>query len=323
MDSLTEGAGGTSYREFFCQDSLTESLGYIPIDYNSTKEVGISVYMTGNMKWFPSSLNHDAYPKKFSFDGKGVYSDIASNDKCGFNISKIKNYDEVGLYFLKQPNGGTFSFSLSLEGIKRDSLTVNTSAKYEEIGYVKMDNKKSDRIYIENVSGKIVLFGLYFKPQDKPGRTIVDTFAKGGTKLNDLSKLDKNFRKEWLKVLKPTTFVLNTGMNDRKTIKPAIFKKDLDNFISDIKHGAPKCKIILVEPNESNDYLSTHMSHYRKIRQNISQNTEKCFYYSIPKSIGNYNFFVKNAMMLDKVHPNKKGNEVIGNSLYEFLKKIK
>lgn len=102
-----------------------------------------------------------------------------------------------------------------------------------------------------------------------------------------------------------------------------MFKPNLNDFIEDINYGVTNCKIILVEPNESNDYAATYMREYRKIRKDLSNNYKNVFYYSIPKNIGVYSFFVDNQMMLDNVHPNKKGNEIIGRSLYEFLKNIK
>ena len=43
-----------------------------------------------------------------------------------------------------------------------------------------------------------------------------------------------------------------------KHIKTCLFlNKNLKEFIDDLNYGAPKCKIILVEPNESNDYKDT------------------------------------------------------------------
>ena len=40
----------------------------------------------------------------------------------------------------------------------------------------------------------------------------------GGVRLNEITKLDRNFRRQWFKILEPTTYVLNAGMNDRKFV---------------------------------------------------------------------------------------------------------
>mgnify|MGYP003624527061 FL=1 len=203
-----------------------------------------------------------------------------------------------------------------------NKLKISTKAKNFEIGYTEVETEVSDRFNIDSIFGKVVLFGLNFKNLTFKN-DVVNTFAKGGVRLNEIIKLDKNFRRQWFKILKPTTYILNAGMNDKNNIKPAIFKEDLNSFIDDLKHGAPKCKIILVEPNESNDYKATYMPEYRKIREDLSRNNKNIFYYSIPKNIGVYSYFVDNKMMLDKVHPNKKGNEIIGKSLYDFFEKIR
>jgi len=323
IDSLTEGAGNTSYRDFFCKDTISTKLGYIPINYKSMKDLEISVFMTENMKWFAPDLEYTSYPKKFSLDGNGAFSNHAKgDDRCVFNISKLHSYKKLGLYYLKQPDGGNFILSASNKGIYSKKLKVNTQSSDFEIGYAEVETEISDRFNIDSVLGKVVVFGLNFK-NAKLKTKVVNTFARGGQRLNEIASLDNSFRRKWFKILKPTTYILNAGMNDRRSIKPAIFELNLNDFIHDLNYGSPKCKIILVEPNESFDYMETHMPMYRQIRQEVSLNNKNVHYYSIPENIGDYEFFVKNEMMLDKVHPNLEGNKIIGESLYKFYEEIK
>lgn len=322
IDSLTEGAGGTTYRDFFYKDSLPPKLGYVSIDYKSTKDYQVSVFMTENMKWLPPEMDYSSYPKKFSLDGKGVFTNKGKADRCAFNISNLHSYKKVGLYYLKQPEGGSFLLYASNIGVSSEKKKVFTKSKKFEIGYTEIETEVSDRFNIDSIFGKVVVFGLNFK-NDSLKTNVVNTFAKGGVKLNDIVSLDKKFRRAWFKTLKPTTYILNAGMNDRKTIEPTIFKENLEGFINDLNYSVPKCKIILVEPSESKDYSETYMNSYRRIRQELSIKKKNVYYYSIPKSVGDYTFFDKNGMMLDKVHPNKKGNEAIGKSLYEFFLTIK
>lgn len=315
---LTEGADGSSYRNYFYQDSLVNSPAYyVPINYKSTKDLTISVFMSNNMEWFPSDMKHDSYPKKFSFDGKGAFSDEADNDKCVFNISQVNNINRIGLFYLKQPNGGRFNLSVSHKGNTSEKASFDSNSATKTLGYAEINSENSDRFLIDGIFGKVVFFEINFKNQGS-GKVTINTFAKGGTKLDDIMNLDDNFRKEWLEFFKPTTYILNAGMNDRKTIEPELFKKHLIDFISDLKSTVPDCKLILVEPNESEDFKKTFMIDYRKIRQDISETEKDIFYYSIPKSIGDYNYFVQNNMMADKVHPNDSGNKVIGEGLYDF-----
>ena len=322
IDSLTEGAGNTSYRDYFIKDTVSSKLGYIPINYKSAEDVEISVFMTENMTWVKPELDYSAYPKKFSLDGKGAFTNNGKGDRCIFNISKSHSYKKVGVYYLQQPEGGSFILFTSNKGLSSNKLKVSTKSKNFKIGYAEIETEVADRFNIDSIFGKVALFGISFK-NSTIKNDVVNTFAKGGTKLNEILKLDRNFRRQWFKILKPTTYILNAGMNDRKHIKPVIFEQNLKEFIDDLNYGAPKCKIILVEPNESNDYKDTFMPDYRKIRKQISKNNKNIFYYSIPERIGSYEYFVDEEMMIDNVHPNKKGNEIIGNSLYNFLKNIR
>ena len=60
IDSLTEGARGTTYSDFFYKDSMPPKPSYISIDYKSTKDVEIAVFMTENMKWFNPELAYSS-----------------------------------------------------------------------------------------------------------------------------------------------------------------------------------------------------------------------------------------------------------------------
>ncbi len=181
IDSLTEGAGGTTYRDFFCKDTLSSKLGYVPIDYKSTKDVDISVFMTENMQWLTPELNYSSYPKKYSLDGKGAFTNNGKGDRCVFNLSRLNNYKKVGLYYLKQPEGGSFILSASNKGAFSSKIKISTKARNFEIGYTEVETVVSDRYNIDSIFGKVVLFGLNFK-NSALKIDVVNTFAKGGVK---------------------------------------------------------------------------------------------------------------------------------------------
>ena len=50
IDSLIKVEGRTTYRDYFCIDNVLTKLGYVSVDYKSTKDIDISLFMTENMK---------------------------------------------------------------------------------------------------------------------------------------------------------------------------------------------------------------------------------------------------------------------------------
>ena len=65
--------------------------------------------------------------------------------------------------------------------------------------------------------------------------------------------------------------------------------------------------------------MNTYAVGYRKIRENISTQNNHIYYFSIATQIGKYSYFIDSSMILDNVHPNRKGNEVIGKKLFSFF----
>ncbi|MDO6489760.1 MAG: SGNH/GDSL hydrolase family protein [Cellulophaga sp.] len=321
IDSLTEGAGGSSYRDFFFLNSDLPRVGYLPINYADIKALGISSFVSKGMKWFSSDFTYGTFPKRLSVDGKGLFTNNGNNDKCILYISKLNYNRKIRLYYLKQPDGGTFKISVTRNKKDSKGYFINTESKSLGIGYVEIFSQNSSSLNVYNIYGKVALFGVYFK-NESCQKDIVNSLAKGGVKMNDIANLDRDFRREWFRILKPTLYILNAGMNDRKTVKPRVFERNLKDYIADIGYGAPNCKIILVEPNESKDYLNTFMPKYREIRCHISMINSQVFYYSIPENIGDYSFFKNKNLMLDDQHPNKKGNIIVGKALFTFSKKL-
>ena len=81
-----------------------------------------------------------------------------------------------------------------------NKLKISTKAKNFEIGYTEVETEVSDRFNIDSIFGKVVLFGLNFKNLTFKNDVVI-TFAKGGVRLNEIIKLDKNFRRQWFKIL--------------------------------------------------------------------------------------------------------------------------
>lgn len=94
--------------------------------------------MTENMTWIKPELDYSAYPKKFSLDGKGAFTNNGKGDRCVFNISRYHSYKKVGLNYLKHSDGGSFILSASNKGLYSNKISVNTKSKNFKIGFTEI-----------------------------------------------------------------------------------------------------------------------------------------------------------------------------------------
>jgi lysophospholipase L1-like esterase len=134
--------------------------------------------------------------------------------------------------------------------------------------------------------------------------------SKGGMKLEKIIKLDSEYRKKWFGFLQPKTFLLNAGTNDRIDTNVQQFKKQINQYITYVKSGSPDTKMIFIEPNQPEDYLTTNAIYFEKARKTTTTKHQLKLI-DIPKTIGNHRFFVDDKLKIDAIHPNKEGFERI------------
>ena len=119
-DSLTERRYGDSYVNYLIHEvsKLYKNnivLGYIPLEYYRTKEDGARLGLSSSKlkrMWRESTNKFWKTPYAYSPDGKGIYIKNSSMTPKMINVSfsKNKSYDMIRIYYMKQPNGGSFFF---------------------------------------------------------------------------------------------------------------------------------------------------------------------------------------------------------------------
>jgi len=321
IDSLTNGAGGKSFRTSFDKEykNSHEDLepGFIHIDYATSKDLNIGYRKSSRLINMASEDDYSIDPIKYSISGRGIYGFNLSDESFTYNI-KNKPFTKVRIYYLQRPDGGSFKYKLvnaHSENSYKQSMKGDLGIKYVELDKT---SKADSIISVFKIKGNAAFYGTWYFNDKKPAASVLN-IAKGGMTLSKIMTLDRSFRTYWYSQFKPELVLFNAGTNDRLTVNGDTFKKSLNNYMSDVLEASPKTNFVIVEPNQTADYKTSFAIDYT-IKRNELAREKELEMLDIPKLIGNYEFFVENNLMLDGVHPNEAGFELISKVTLEYLK---
>ena len=302
MDSLTNGAGGSSWCNYFRDKAFAQlgcgGLGYIGLDNNTIGDFG---------SWgttAPSVYNNKTY-EQYSFDRKGI---VMSNTHS-LNLNFIdKDFDNCKIIYLKHPNGGSFDFKWVVSGAA--TYKCNTNSATYDLGVVELNGNSAGangKIGINNITnGEVVIFGVLCTSNN--GGLLFSKIGKGGEPFKNHANLNSEFREKWLDILKPDYFLFNGGTNDEKTVQANEYGQLVEKYIRSFLNK--DIKVTLITPN--NMINLTYLPSYAPVLQQYAQNN-KCSYISHAEVLGSYESAYARGLQLDGCHPNNFGNELIAS----------
>lgn len=319
IDSLTDGAGGFNYRSSFdvkYRGAFQEDseLGFAHLDFATSVDLGISFGKSSGLDYMTNEPDFTVSPVKYSLSGKGLFGTSMVEDS--FTYGANKHFDNITFYYLQQPGGGTFKYGFSNIS-PTEYPTVDTDGALS-IQKIDVTRKKSDNttFKVSSINGDCAFYAVWFKIGDSSVSTC--NISKGGMLLEKIMDLDSASRQYWYGELQPSCVLFNAGTNDRLTVSPTNFKTYLGNYIDEVLSGSPETKFVIVEPNQSSDYNSTFAVDYTSKRYELSSEKDVDIL-DLTKKIGDYDYFNSNGLMLDGVHPNEDGFELISKETLQFL----
>ncbi|NRD71120.1 SGNH/GDSL hydrolase family protein [Psychrobacter okhotskensis] len=343
-DSLTENHEGSTYtstliKRLSPQYGGMKQFDYLPLTTSHTKMMGynnqISVSRTRPdtmiHMWGTSDHRWDQSPYKYSPDGKGFFADASDRQQIYVKTKELLKITKVRLFYLKQPNGCTFSFGYSAQ-VAGHRVLVNTESSTEELAIIEIDAANiSEKLVIalDGKGKKFAAYGIQFVDDSEEKGLTYNVFARGGSTLqehNQLTSIEMYYR-----CIMPTIAILNLGTNDalrESSQLPAIeFKEQLQIWIDRIRNVCPDIKIFIVEPNKSSIYAIAEKDdkrgllfpQYAEVRKQIVDENIYIEYIDLPTLIGDYDYFLSKGWMHDVLHPNKQGKLQIANAIYPYL----
>lgn len=312
IDSLTNGAGGNAYYDFF-QKRLKAvfgdgGVGYVSFDNGKAITEGDSFGVVG----FSSIMGSSDASKQYSFDGHGLYGNNLSMAYINYELSATRrNFSRCKVFFLKQPSGGSFYVSyLTNAGALINTQLVETASETFDLGVLEMPvmNKSFVKgVGIRSANGKVAIFGANFY-NDKG--VAVCRIGKGGLTFQSLIDLNSTFQTKWKDALNPKLFLLNAGMNDGKA--EVDYKAMIETYVARFANT----KFLLISPNDTSASPEFIRGYERVLAKYAKDN--KHDYLSIRQLLGDYQTANANGYMYDTVHPNEKGNRKIANKILDY-----
>ena len=286
IDSLTEGAFGTSYLDYFIP-RIKAALGdggpgYQGFDNNVASDEGATFGFNTSAggKIVPATILSEINTDTVTLTGNAPYSfnrfglDWASTTGAEFlNWDCHRNWDSVKIFYLIQPGGGSFR-CYNGTGVLTTVSTNGTLALGSFLCTAKKNggtsNLSIDQLGLSAtttgtgtaaaLNGPVCMFGGYFFVAN--GGVKVTMGAKGGTTLSSYSNLNAAFMAQWWGNYSatvntggfgPCLYVLEGGTNDRNVagMTAATFQANLVKVVNACQTNAAN-NTLIVRPTDIN-----------------------------------------------------------------------
>lgn len=306
LDSLTDGAYGSSYRKYL--DGLLRGQfgdggpGYQGFGAGVANDTGAGFFKTDDFLYI--DIATPIYGG-LSVDGRGLYA-AAATGGASFNWSPASRWKTARIFYEAGPGMGTIKYKFSTQpdaqAIDLD-CSVGAGLKFITVTYGGDDQPA---VVFFNGSGKLVFYGgdWVLDPAGyRPGN-----FAQGGRTLQSVAAQDSTRRRLWWSLLSPVRALLDGGMNDRMTRTPAQHYADWSVIVADIQAAVPACGIVMIQSLEPADAATTFFRQYTAQKLRVARERDTAFY-DLRHDMGYYQAAVAAGFMTeDRVHPSDRGN---------------
>lgn len=321
---LADKAGG--YKE----------LGYVALSTDNPKELADVVTISRtNMTdmWGASDHKYNQLPFSYSPDGRGFYTDItvAGGQQIFFRGKGVISATKIRLYYLKQPNGGSFHVGYSNVGAGSRTV-VNTQAPTPSLGILDMVVANPTDTIVLTVTtndNKLAVYGMEFINEKKTTGISYNILARAGVMLQSYNYLQAN--PAYYAGFAPEAVFLNIGTNDAlqdfSRLSREGFKYQMTIWMDQLRQTLPNVRVYIIEPNRSSIYGTDAagdgegllLEQYTAVRKEIVATYENCEYIDIPALMGDYEYFNESGFMYDALHPNALGKYNIARTIIKYL----
>jgi lysophospholipase L1-like esterase len=326
LDSLTAGAGNSSYIDYFrplVQAALGNGgLGFVA--YNSSavaNEFGGSASTLGssgatqinNSSFSPSTDTiYDPNLYAMTFAGSGGYVNLQDT---------LRVFTKATCWYLQQPSGGTFKFG---DGQYAPGLnSVNTDNATKQIASLTytgtFPSQVNNIVQASSIVGPVRLMGVDFKNGTSGAR--VHRLAQGGTQARVVAQLDGPSFTSFLQGIGCDLYILNAGMNDSGVpFSAAQYEADIRTILTRVRAANPNCAILIIGPNDTSDTVTRNpiLQTYHQKLQLISQDYE-ALYLDNRWTLKTYAIANANGWMIDGVHPSALANRLIAQEIFNSI----
>lgn len=158
--------------------------------------------------------------------------------------SKVSRFE---LFYLEQPNGGTFEVLIDDQVVRR----IPTAAPERAPGYATFDVPEGPHRFEVRIveEGPVRIFGVAAE-RDTPG-VIVDTLGINGSRARAHLLWEENLYREHLQKRKPDLVVLAYGTNESGDDQPiSEYEAELHQVVARVRSAVPEASCLLIGPSD-------------------------------------------------------------------------
>jgi lysophospholipase L1-like esterase len=243
-----------------------------------------------------------------------------------------KTFSRIEVYYLKQPNGGSFSIFSSDGG----QQTVNTNDQATASGFAELRASApgGHTFELKTTGGQVRLFGAVVE-NNTPG-VVYDTIGVTGAYAGLLARdMNEQHWAEQLQHRNPNLVIINYGTNESQYDAPENFvtyENDLREVVRRVRAALPKASLLIMSPPDRGKRAAggiiTHPAIPKivEMQRRVAQETG-CAFFDTYAAMGGEGTMarwyagVNGTKMVggDLMHPTPTGAEFVGQLIYDAL----
>lgn len=291
----------------------TSGAGYCSlVGTNGTADLGM-IYLRPKTGW----LEVDQDSSSIGLNISHAVS-FQSGARVSFRVSS--QVEEVEIYFLEQPGGGSFIVKDGRTQIARvETDSTETASGLFRLDWSPTSFPGSLDLVIENPrAAGVILGGVNFKTFSNGVR--VHKIGNGGLTARQAVAVDRQMWVDALAGLDPEVFCVLLGTNDfARDVEPDDFKVDIAELVSRVREAKPSTEIMLMSPSDnglsSRDY---ELSDYRDVLVELCIELDLRFM-DFKEVLGDYETANGLGLYADAIHPNAEGGALMADAWWSLV----
>ena len=228
--------------------------------------------------------------------------------------------DEIEVYYLKQPGGGTFScYGQDTLLATVDTNSAVTSAGIHVVQWSPTVLPQFFRIKVvaPNLSG-VSIGGVNFKTNTDGIR--IHKIGNGGLTARQSVHVDEDIWVDSLKTLDPDIFCILLGTNDYlSSVSPTAFKSDIEELVNRIRKATPTVEVMLMSPGDNGvSGKAFEIDDYRDALIQVSLEQDLKFI-DFKEVLGDYSTASALGLYSNEIHPNNAGGVLMADAWLSLI----
>ena len=223
--------------------------------------------------------------------------------------------DEIEVYYLKQPDGGTFScYGQNTLLATIDTASEARSAGMSVVHWSPTVLPKYFRIKVSDPSlNGVAIGGVNFKTYSDGMR--IHKIGNGGLTAHQAVQVDRSIWIESLRAIDPEIFCILLGTNDYLgNVSPVAFKSDVAELVDRAIQAMPSLDIMLMSPGDNGlTGRSFEIADYRDALIELCIEKDLKFI-DLKEVLGDYASANELGLYKDEIHPNNEGGKLIADA---------